>query len=286
MSCEDPIHELLPWYVNGTLEAGDMAQVGAHLQGCAACRTRVAALQGLAGSLAARPLPARLPDIEVVLARLPRRPSIRHASAWAWLLLRAQARVVRGEIWVASALVMTLGLLVTLAIQAALPLALVAPLVAAAGIAFLYGPAADPALEIELTTPASPRVVLLARLGLVFGFDLGLGLAASVVLALLLPAVSLWPLVLTWLAPMAFLSALAFLLTVLTADSALGALVSLVLWATWHLLGIDGLSLLARRLPDLLSAPARPWLWALALLLGGIAFWLAGREEHWLAGQA
>ena len=30
--------ELVPWYVNGTLEAADAAKLGAHLDGCAHCR--------------------------------------------------------------------------------------------------------------------------------------------------------------------------------------------------------------------------------------------------------
>ena len=43
----DPVHrttqELLPWYVNGTLEGGERAQVEAHLSACLPCRRELEA---------------------------------------------------------------------------------------------------------------------------------------------------------------------------------------------------------------------------------------------------
>jgi len=39
--------DLIPWYVNGTLEASDAAQLGAHLDGCAQCRRDCEAQQRL-----------------------------------------------------------------------------------------------------------------------------------------------------------------------------------------------------------------------------------------------
>ena len=35
--------ELLPWFVNGTLDADEAAQVGAHVAQCSACQADVAA---------------------------------------------------------------------------------------------------------------------------------------------------------------------------------------------------------------------------------------------------
>jgi hypothetical protein len=218
------------------------------------------------------------------------RPAHNLKSFWPWLLLRAQAKVVHRDIWAASALIMMLGTAVTLALHAptsadtALPFVLVAPVVAAMGVAFVYGPAVDPTLEIELATPVSPRLVLLARLALVFGFDLGLGLAGSAILSLLRAEISFWPLVSAWLAPMAFLSALAFLLTISSLEPGVGMLVSLGLWIVQSVARFSPANNLP--LPDLTADAARPWLWLLAFLLGGLGFWLAGGEERWLGKQA
>ena len=39
--------KLLPWYVNGTLEAAELAAVERHLEGCDACREELASLEDL-----------------------------------------------------------------------------------------------------------------------------------------------------------------------------------------------------------------------------------------------
>jgi hypothetical protein len=222
------------------------------------------------------------PVIEPLLAEL---PESRWADWWPWLLLRAQARVVRGEIWLASLLIVTLGAVVTLA-QADpgasgshVPLAVFAPVAAAIGIAYLYGPEVDPPLEIALATAVSPRLVLLARLALVFGFDLLIGLAASLSVALLRTDLSLWPLVLTWLVPMTFLSALAFCLAALSRQAMLSAVTCFVVWV------VQAIGSTEWHLPDLTEAAARPWLLLAAAGLGLVAVWLAGIEERWVGSQ-
>jgi hypothetical protein len=57
--------------------------------------------------------------------------------------------------------------------------ALVAPAVAAAGIAYAYGPGIDPAWELSRSMAVSDRMVLLVRALAVFAVNAGLGLAAS-----------------------------------------------------------------------------------------------------------
>ena len=219
------------------------------------------------------------------------RPSAIRKLQSASLLLRAQLRVVRREIWLASLLIIALGALVTLSVYgpesagSALPLVIIAPLVAAIGVAFIYGPFVDPALEIELATPVSPRLVLMARLVLVFGFDLALGLTASVALIALRSDLSFWPLVMAWLAPMAFLSALAFLLTMLTTEPLWGMLVSLVLWSVQALQQVAVIGRVLWYVPNLMTSEAHPWLLMSALALAGLAVWLGGREERWI-GQS
>ena len=50
--CSRPEHELLDWYVNGTLAAEEEARVRLHLDGCDLCSDRVRDLTLLAGALA------------------------------------------------------------------------------------------------------------------------------------------------------------------------------------------------------------------------------------------
>jgi hypothetical protein len=235
---------------------------------------------------------AKLTDVLVRLLKARRKSTISYRLYLGWLVLCSQLRVVQHEIWAASAIVMGLGTLVTLgysisnATDVTLPFVLIAPIAAAAGIAFLYGSSVDPALEIELTTPVSPRQVLVARLTLVFGFDLVFGLVGSAILSLLRTDISFWPLVSAWLAPMAFLSSLAFLMTTLTLDPGMSLLACLGLWIIENLTRLIPGVRLPFSVPDLTAATTRPWLWLLAVLLSGAAFWLGGGEEHWLRKQA
>ena len=106
---------------------------------------------------------------------------------------RAGARLLRSPA-LARALVTTPSLLLGWVIATALMLltgvgatlstgtpwvALLAPAVAAAGIAYAYGPGIDPAWELSQSMAVSDRMVLLVRALAVFGLNAALGLAAS-----------------------------------------------------------------------------------------------------------
>lgn len=236
-----------------------------------------------------RPLEAQSSGelLKVLAPELPR-PKTRLARLLDWypfLLIRSQVRVVRREIWAASLLVMALGTFVTLADASAnlLSLSVVAPIVAAVGVALLYDSDVERILELEDSTPISPRRLLLARLTLVFGFDLMLGLIGSVFLAAFQAQLSLWSLVMSWLAPMAFLSGLAFLLSVLFVDAVAGAVFSLILWGMHVVLRVmpsqnEWMQILS--LPGLANPDARPLLLGAAAALIVIALWLVGHVER------
>ena len=215
--------------------------------------------------------------------RMPRRD-----LGWAWLILRSQTRLVHPVTWLASGLVIALGALVTLLLYqptqsgTELPLVIVAPLVAACGVGFLYRAEADPALELQLATPVSPRLILLARLALLFGFNLAITLACSVLLTLTRAQLSLIPLIAAWLAPMTFLSALAFLLSVIFLNSLASVLISLLLWiaaAVRHFVETTPFYV-----PDLLRMTSYPALLIAAPLLVLVALWIAEHEERWAGG--
>jgi hypothetical protein len=233
----------LPAYAAGSLRGADRDRVRAHLADCPRCRADLAAWQAIARAAApggAAPDPAR-----VVRAALTRsttegrtgpspdgRPArrLRHLAA----LVLAEARLIRPAVPVASALVMLVGVAIVL-LQAAgggvagaadRVLALVAPIVAAAGVAGTYRSRRDPAAELVAATPTSGRLLLLVRIALVFGYDLALAVAASVALSAAGAAgsASLNALVGAWLGPMALLSSLSLLIAVrFGPDVALGA---------------------------------------------------------------
>lgn len=262
----------------GTLPRDEAEAAAAHVAACPACAAELAdwrALRrALAGSVVAAPRPATLEAVHLrVAAGRPPSPAFRFGT-----LLGAEAPVVRRRIWPASALLLLLGFAVTLFGRGGGSLlALVAPAVAAAGVAFLYGPA-DPPLELALATPTSPRLVLLARLTLVFGFDLLLTLAASALVA----AVGLAPggleaLVLHWLGPMLMLSALSLCVS-LRAGPAAGVGVAMGLWAALVALGpgVDGAAGTALMMLQQTSVLTV----GLAILLGGALLALLPRAAR------
>ena len=245
------------------------------------------AVEALRAWPAPKPTPAETRALtqRVMAARRPRRLNVGPSP---WAVLGAQARVLRRELWTASAFVMALGTLLTWGLPAPgaaapdafLPLALLAPMIAAVGVALVYGAATDPASELELALPVSPRLLLLARLVLVFGFDLALGLSASLLLATTRAGVHFEVLVLAWLAPMAFLAALSFFITAVWNLAEVGITLSLTLWAVLNIL--RGQPWTAPALEWWFSVGAAPWAFALAALLCAAALWLGGTEERWL----
>ena len=79
---------------------------------------------------------------------------------------------------IASVVVLAAGAVATIGTGQPL-VALLAPAVAAAGIAYAYGPGIDPAWELSRSMAVSDRLVLLVRALAVFALDAALGLAAS-----------------------------------------------------------------------------------------------------------
>ncbi|WP_192808793.1 hypothetical protein [Actinomadura montaniterrae] len=123
----------------------------------------------------------------------------------------------------ASIAVLGAGTVASLATGTAL-VPLLAPVVAAAGIAYAYGPGVDPAYELTRTLPIGDRMVLLVRVPAVFGTDALLGLAAS--------AASAHAAAVTfgWLVPMAAVSAFALAVATLTRSANTGVAAGLTVW--------------------------------------------------------
>lgn len=215
----------LPLYAAGQLAPADALELEEHLRACADCRDELAFWQALSGELqAANAAVVAPPDLaEGALQRIHAGAATQdHATLAARLfkpcqhafsLLRAQAYLVKREIWPATAGVMALAVITGLLSNHAEAISYVAPLVAAAGLAALYGPEHDPAYELTLAAPTSAWKILLARLSVVSAYNLLLALLASLVMLLIVPPELLGAIILGWLAPMAFLSTLALLLS-------------------------------------------------------------------------
>lgn len=234
------VADLLPAYLNGSLDAEAAERAREHLIACAACRRELAAWEAIRAA-ARLAVPAAVPSPDLLVGVWERldapvatgeRParflawSLAGEAVHLWRVLRAQVPLVRRGIWIASAATMAFGLLLAILSGGArapgMVLSLFAPLIAGIGIVFIYGPESDPGLEIALTTPTSPRLVLLGRLALVLGYDLALALAATALLALVRGG-AVWSVTPLWIGPMLLLAGLSLLLSLV-----LGAIAAVV----------------------------------------------------------
>jgi hypothetical protein len=125
--------------------------------------------------------------------------------------------------------------------------ALLVPAVAAAGIAYAYGPGIDPAWELSQSMAVSDRMVLLARALAVFGLNAGLGLIASAVCGAA-AAVTFG-----WLVPMTAVCALALAAATLARSANVGVTAGM---AGWAIAVLAGRSLAGRVTVVLATTPA------------------------------
>lgn len=214
MSKHEEIQANLPFYLNGTLEDAERQAVAAHLAECPSCRAELelwqAASEVVTEENAALQAPPLVLDA-VAQVRVRQTPAQVFQSVLS--ILKAQLVLVRGEIWTASFLVLAIGFVAAVLLEFNGLIYALAPLVASAGVGMIYGKDNDPAFELTLSTPVSQAQILLARLALVFGYDLLLVSAAYLGLMQILPEMSMSALLLDWLAPMALLSSLSLLLS-------------------------------------------------------------------------
>src|SRR6266581_2910558 len=124
---------------------------------------------------------------------------------------------------IASVVVLAAGAAATLGTGKPL-VALLAPAVAAAGIAYAYGPGIDPAWELSQSMAVSDRMVLLVRAVAVFALNAALGLAASAASGAA-AAVTFG-----WLIPMTAVSALALAAATITRSAYVGVAAGLAGW--------------------------------------------------------
>jgi hypothetical protein len=101
---------------------------------------------------------------------------------------------------------------------------LLAPAIAAVGIAYAYGPGIDPAWELCYSMPVSERMVLLVRAVTVFALNATLGLAASAVSG------AVASLTFGWLLPMTAICGLTLAVAVAARSANVGAATGVAAW--------------------------------------------------------
>jgi hypothetical protein len=231
------VAHLLPAYVNESLDRRRRERTHAHLAGCAACRAELADWEALRGAtrtavmadLAPAPDSALMGRVwaQIDAAAVPaprRRVGLRQVASLGQLAL-GQIPLLPKGIWAVSAAVVVAGFLGVALVNSGADVAaysllgLVVPLVTGAGVALTYGPEHDPGLEVALATPTSPRLVLVSRLALVFGYNFGLALGVTLLLTLL-RGIDFALLAAVWVGPMLLLAGLSLLITVSISSAA------------------------------------------------------------------
>ncbi|MGH2558483.1 MAG: hypothetical protein ACRDJH_05410 [Thermomicrobiales bacterium] len=245
-----------------------------HIAGCTVCREAAMVAMdvdlgrvwvGIAGDVWAKPAGA----VERWVARVLRSPGLARA------LMTTPSLIVS---WIfASIAVFGAGVLVTWTTGDPW-VALLAPAVAGAGIAFAYGPGIDPAFELSRSMAISDRMVLLVRALTVFGLNAVLGLIAS------LFAEGAADLTFSWLVPMTTVAALALAAATLSHSPNVGVAAGVAGWCIVILAGQAGTGELAAALErNLLPA----YVLATVVLVGVALYATAGERSGsrtWSAG--
>jgi hypothetical protein len=230
----EDIREVLAPFVAGTLHHADRSIAADHLLVCEVCRADAASWRSVRAACRAAPSPtAAAPSTAVIVIALSRatanrtsatvapipveRRSMPKAARFVFDLLAREARLQHTNVWAASALAMLLGVVLAMTVadqgDAGMVFGLVAPVVAAVGAAMVPWPESGGANDLVLTTRTARQSVLLARLGLVLGYDALIALVCSALLALT-GAGDFGALLGHWLGPMLLLSAVAFALSI------------------------------------------------------------------------
>jgi hypothetical protein len=173
---------------------------------------------------------------------------------------------------VASTVVLAAGMFATLGTGTPF-VALFAPGVAAAGIAYAYGPGIDPAWELSQSMAVSHRMVLLVRVLVVFALNAALGLAASAASAASGTAAAV---TFGWLIPMTAASALALAAATVTRSANAGVAAGLAAWAITVLSANSASGQVTTAVAG--SVLVLPYL-AVAAACGAIAWFATGRQK-------
>ncbi len=295
---QDHIADHLPAYANGKLDSLIADQVNEHLSHCNTCQADLSTWQVIKETaqyaVASEPLPSSSildqvwATIDAPAQEVPahQRP-VPHAIAHLWLVFKQQVRVIHKSVWIASTLVGLFGFCFALFVSKQAPdhlynaasiLSLFTTVVAASGIAFMYGSDNDAGFEITLSTPTSIRIVMLCRMVLVIGFNFVLSAIASAILAISHGG-GIWEVMQLWLGPMLLLASISLTLSFLI-GSAFAVVITLIIEALQAIpITVEkGLLVLQFVRPDIWQTS--PTILLLALLFFTFAVFYAPRQPR------
>lgn len=233
--------ELLPAYLNVSLDTAASILVEQHISLCESCQRELDVwrmVQHTTILTVEESMP--LPSISVlnnIFAEIEREEheqraysanaspsqylltqySLARILAHYWQLFKMQIPILNKSIWLGSALVMALACALLLFSTPSIHttstlLALFTCVIGASGTAFIYGPQSDEGYELLLATPTSPRPVMFSRMVIVMIYDICLALLVSLILVVA-RGEQLAQLVQLWLGPLLLLSSLSLLLS-------------------------------------------------------------------------
>lgn len=237
MKEHEKINELLPFFITGNLTDQEKKQVQDHLQLCTECNEELALWEDISRVVQSenQNLNKSQSVLTHTLETIRENENPGNLIRKTWQILVTQIPLVHKEIWPASFLILILGFAVTLIVDRVAFIYALAPLVSAAGLAFIYGGEHDPAHELVLTTPVSQIQILLSRSILVFGYNILIMLILTWALSFFYSGNIVLPLIMEWLAPMTFLSSLGLCLSILS-NSENAIFLSYFLWLSKYLL--------------------------------------------------
>lgn len=222
-------------------ETADLVALALLLEDAGELAPAAGETERLLGDLV-RALPA--PETPPALSDVARAMTEPSADAAGWLTrtlttIRPQVRVLGRPFWLASVAVILAGLpllrpelrdLLGAELTYSGFLVLVAPILAALGVAYAFRSTGTGMAEVEMTCALSPAQLLLGRLFWVACYDAALLAAASLLAVGLEPGVQLGYLVLGWLTPMLLLAAGALAASLYVPPWA-GAAAALLVWS-------------------------------------------------------
>jgi len=240
------ISDLLPAYLNGSLDAVGAQRVRAHLETCKDCRHELSAWEAVSGAarFASASMPAPSPllmnavwgKIDTRDKAMAQQKSIQRVAYHLWLVFTRQIPLIHKSIWIASVLInIFMCVLVFLSHASARHnlhgveevLAFFTTIAAATGVAFMYQAEHDAGYEIILSTPTSIRIVMICRMVLVVGYNMALAAVTSAIIAIALGG-TLWDFMRNWLGPMLLLASISVAVSVIF-GSVVSVAVSLLL---------------------------------------------------------